>query len=1055
MVDHPAAAVVVEPAVVTSSSSTKKCKFGVSCNRKHCQFVHPTSPPPTVTVCLDDIDDPEAEKEEADVGNASVSVSSTKRPSPAVVAKKKKTTTTTKKKKKVNMTKKNKLCRHGANCRHMTTTCPFRHPETEEMKKHQTEKEEHQSTSAAMNTSTATTSTTTSTTNTTTNAPSSPPPLIRSSKNGMIMCRLGNNCHRKKCPFTHPPSNAALTTTRNESPSDALANGTTETSITQNDSPMLPLLVPPANPNLSLPDLLTVEELERAMFSSSSATTKTTTTTIQMPPFLLDDHGSGDIDALLRQQELERLQLLATEGDTIVHRHENHHHQQQQQELFQAQHRIIEHEREIERQRQVIRQQTFKIEQQQLEIERLRQQLAMAQQQQQQEVCLPPSLTQEADPSTNNQTAKQQQQHQQQQQQPEKIQSPGRQKGQPKPSPQQPNKPNQMNLVLQKEQGTPREQQQQHTKAEYLTPTIQIKASAATIKNESVQQEGAVTTSQAQPSLNDEEDEQLRLAIEASLEESVREEQHRRRKDDESHHKPDQDLLDRSVGTVKDKEAREDYKAQRNAAKKERRRQERQAKDKEAEERAKNALAALSSPTKTSNRVTISEPSTLVTLASSASSDSFPKYDDDEMDRKSDATVPKMKESKAEKKRKKIEQRLQELEKEAKERAAFWEPEIAKELDAVPKLVQLCIGELCRKNPEYLLKEMSENNEIVERLRPLCRDSFRKLSNAELHSRVVIKGMGKKQQDMNDRNGTILFWDESKSKYEVSIEGKKGNTFTLLVHPGNLEAVLNQKSRKKKDMKSFGGYTISINDLYKGVGVLLDLDKKMLQDLVAAKSTEDFVAKFIDQQNYLEDLEEIAERQREQEEEEERRRRAERKRQEDEYWQERRRQYAEQKNRYKQWRRDERRQRRKPDRSGWYFFTGPDGRGVNYGYTPSGMGGRHGMNPFEYLFHMGVHMEGQDFYEYVDCDDEDEWDRRWEEMHEEDMEGKNEEMAEILGVDVDAGPEDIRRVYRRKALMYHPDKYNPNNLEGLTKHESEEKFKEIQNAYDHLMANFD
>ncbi|KAG7366581.1 chaperone protein DnaJ [Nitzschia inconspicua] len=1046
MVDHPAAAVVVEPAVVTSSS-TKKCKFGVSCNRKHCQFVHPTSPP-TVPVCFDDIDDPKEEKEEADVGNASVSVSSPKRPSPAVVAKKKTTTT----KKKVDMAKKMKRCRHGANCRHMTTTCPFRHPETEEMKKHQTQKEEHQSTSAALNTSTATTSTTTSTTSTSTSAPSSSPPLIRSSKNGTIMCRLGNNCHRKKCPFTHPTSNAASTTTRNESPSDALANGTAETGITQNASPMLPLLVPPANPNLSLPDLLTVEELERAMFSSSSAITAAPTTTIQMPPFLLDDHGAGDIDALLRQQELERLQLLATAGDTILNRHDEQ--QQQQQELLQAQHRILEHEREIERQRQVIRQQTFKIERQQLEIERLRQQLTMAQQQQQQEVCLPPSLTQEADPSTNNQTAKQQQQ---QQQQPEKIQSPGRQKEQPKPSPQQqqPNKPNQLNLVLQKEQGTPQDQQQRHTKAEKLTPTIQVKASAATITNESVQQEDVVTTSQVQPSLNDEEDEQLRLAIEASLQESVREE-HRRRKDDESHHKPDQDLLKDSAGTVQDKEAREDYKAQRNAAKKERRRKERQAKEKEAEERAKDAhTASLSSPTKTSNRVTISEPSTLVTLASSASSDSFPKYDDDEMDIKSDATVPKMKESKAEKKRKKIEQRLQELEKEAKDRAAFWEPEIAKELDAVPKLVQLCIGEFCRKNPEYLLKEMSENNEIVERLRPLCRDSFRKLLNAELHSRVIIKGMGKKQQDMNDRNGTILFWDESKSKYEVSIEGKKGNTFTLLVHPGNLEAVLNQKSRKKKDMKSFGGHTISVNNLYKGVGVLLDLDKKMLQDLVSAKSTEVFVAKFIDQQNYLENLEEIAERQREQEEEEERRRRAERKRQEDEYWQERRRQYAEQKNRYKQWQRDERRQRRKQDRSGWYFFTGPDGRGVNYGYTPSGMGGRHGMDPFEYLFHMGVHMEGKDFYEYVDCDDEDEWDRRWEEMHEEDMEGKNEEMAEILGVDVDAGPDDIRRVYRRKALMYHPDKYNPNNLEGLTKDESEEKFKEIQNAYDHLMANFD
>jgi molecular chaperone DnaJ len=76
-------------------------------------------------------------------------------------------------------------------------------------------------------------------------------------------------------------------------------------------------------------------------------------------------------------------------------------------------------------------------------------------------------------------------------------------------------------------------------------------------------------------------------------------------------------------------------------------------------------------------------------------------------------------------------------------------------------------------------------------------------------------------------------------------------------------------------------------------------------------------------------------------------------------------------------------------------------------------------------------------------------------MHEEDLEAKNEEAADLLGVDVDASPTDIKRVYRRKALQYHPDKYRPDNAEGLSKEESEERFKELQNAYDHLMSNFD
>src|ERR1700674_5894831 len=50
---------------------------------------------------------------------------------------------------------------------------------------------------------------------------------------------------------------------------------------------------------------------------------------------------------------------------------------------------------------------------------------------------------------------------------------------------------------------------------------------------------------------------------------------------------------------------------------------------------------------------------------------------------------------------------------------------------------------------------------------------------------------------------------------------------------------------------------------------------------------------------------------------------------------------------------------------------------------------------------------------------------------------------EILGVQRDARPEDIKKVYRKLARKYHPD-LNPNNKQ------SEEKFKEIQEAYEVL-----
>ncbi|MCK4251935.1 J domain-containing protein, partial [candidate division WOR-3 bacterium] len=52
---------------------------------------------------------------------------------------------------------------------------------------------------------------------------------------------------------------------------------------------------------------------------------------------------------------------------------------------------------------------------------------------------------------------------------------------------------------------------------------------------------------------------------------------------------------------------------------------------------------------------------------------------------------------------------------------------------------------------------------------------------------------------------------------------------------------------------------------------------------------------------------------------------------------------------------------------------------------------------------------------------------------------------EILGASRNASQEEIKRAYRKKAKQHHPD-MNPEN-----KKESEEKFKEISEAYEILM----
>ena len=50
---------------------------------------------------------------------------------------------------------------------------------------------------------------------------------------------------------------------------------------------------------------------------------------------------------------------------------------------------------------------------------------------------------------------------------------------------------------------------------------------------------------------------------------------------------------------------------------------------------------------------------------------------------------------------------------------------------------------------------------------------------------------------------------------------------------------------------------------------------------------------------------------------------------------------------------------------------------------------------------------------------------------------------QTLGVSRDASDDEIKKAYRKLAMKYHPDR-NPDNKE------AEEKFKEVQKAYDTL-----
>lgn len=56
---------------------------------------------------------------------------------------------------------------------------------------------------------------------------------------------------------------------------------------------------------------------------------------------------------------------------------------------------------------------------------------------------------------------------------------------------------------------------------------------------------------------------------------------------------------------------------------------------------------------------------------------------------------------------------------------------------------------------------------------------------------------------------------------------------------------------------------------------------------------------------------------------------------------------------------------------------------------------------------------------------------------------------EVLGIERGASKEEIKKAYRELAKKYHPDRYADNPLNDL----AEEKFREIQEAYESLMNN--
>lgn len=397
-------------------------------------------------------------------------------------------------------------------------------------------------------------------------------------------------------------------------------------------------------------------------------------------------------------------------------------------------------------------------------------------------------------------------------------------------------------------------------------------------------------------------------------------------------------------------------------------------------------------------------------------------------------------------KKKRREQFLKETEQQATERALFWKTYIDEETITVDLLLRLCTAEFCRVNPDVEENKMLKDQKVSQTLHAECRNAFRELFK-DIIPQVVVKGV--KQEDLKERTGVINHWEQPKKKFSVWLDTKKGKATQLVyLEPCNLEATSVTKSTTNKKKQRDPVVTIFIGSVYLSKCLLTDIFRSEVDRMKrcdGASALDSFLADLMEKRNQ----EEFDAKQREEEErlqeEAERQRRARRREQEEREWQERQAEFRRQKEAYKEYKRHNRGNHRFHGRTG----HGPFCRCPECFFEKMFFGGAGGHPGFAFFFE-GFHED-----EYYSDDDDDQWDSRFNHMHEQEERKKLQDAADVLGVNVDAPQDEIKRVFRKKALKFHPDKFREENDEGMTKEECEEHFKELSNAYDCLYGQFE
>eukprot|EP00579_Thalassiosira_antarctica_P017542 CAMPEP_0201948734 /NCGR_PEP_ID=MMETSP0903-20130614/55611_1 /ASSEMBLY_ACC=CAM_ASM_000552 /TAXON_ID=420261 /ORGANISM="Thalassiosira antarctica, Strain CCMP982" /LENGTH=1324 /DNA_ID=CAMNT_0048491929 /DNA_START=66 /DNA_END=4040 /DNA_ORIENTATION=+ len=419
---------------------------------------------------------------------------------------------------------------------------------------------------------------------------------------------------------------------------------------------------------------------------------------------------------------------------------------------------------------------------------------------------------------------------------------------------------------------------------------------------------------------------------------------------------------------------------------------------------------------------------------------------------------------------------LKEQEVEKLKRAKSWHEKVAKENKRVELICQLIVAEFLRQdkdNASALTKEQVLQNSDASKV---IANEGQKANNALFRGiRCRVKVVGFERHALNGHQGTLRYWDNEQEKFCIGLDTKKSQDSNVqFLMPENLEEMPTPRA-SKSGIKSMQGYSVAIKDMLNQcdecIGFRFTLERSAVGALMSAKSVDAGLEAFCHKRNKEEtrkrlELEEQEEEFRKREEirkqeEIDRKRRAARRATE----------RAEKEQARNQWRREkEEASRAEYERRAAEMQSLRETlrRAFSHKMRLKMLflkAACEGISPEE--LHDYLEEEGIDFGDF-DSDDPfvsslfDSYSDFFEEINgdydediREETEEKDRKMAAILGVEPDADERTLKVTHRKLALKFHPDRWRSDSDHGMAREEAQEKFKEIQNAYDHLMSRFD